>query len=81
MTVADLNRAMLGWAYYFSLGSTSRAYHAVTTHALRRLRRWLCRKHKVRSGKLVRFPAARLFEEYGLARLTRKTLGLPNAKV
>ena len=78
--VARLNRAMLGWAYYYSLGSTNRAYHAVTLHAMLRLRRWLCLKHKVRSGALVRFSADRLFDEYGLARLERRTLGLPNAK-
>ena len=81
VTVADLNRAMLGWAYYFSLGSTSQAYSAVSSHAFRRLRRWLCLKHKVRSRKRVRFPASRLFGEYGLTRLDRRTLGLPNAKV
>ena len=78
--VARLNRAMLGWAYYYSLGSTNRAYHAVSGHAIMRLRRWLCEKHKVRSGKLVRFPTDRLFDDYGLTRLERRTLGLPNAK-
>jgi len=78
--VARLNRAMLGWAYYYSLGSTNRAYRAVSVHSIMRLRRWLCRKHKVRSGKLVRFSANRLFDEYGLTRLDRRTLGLPNAK-
>ncbi len=78
--VVRLNRAMLGWAHYYSLGSTNRAYQTVSRHAIMRLRRWLCRKHKVRSGKIVRFPANRLFDEYGLARLDRRTLGLPNAK-
>ena len=43
------------WANYFSLGQVSPAYSAVNRHAVRRLRRWLCLKHKVRTGKYVRF--------------------------
>ena len=38
-----------------SLGQVSPAYSAVNRHAVRRLRRWLCLKHKVRTGKYVRF--------------------------
>ena len=80
VVVERLNRTMIGWAHYFSLGHVSSAYGAVNQHAVRRLRRWLCQKHKERSGKLVRFPAARLYDKYGLTRLERRTLGLPNAK-
>ena len=47
---------MLGWAKYFQLGQVSPAYRAVDAHAIKRLRQWLCRKHKVRSGKYVRYP-------------------------
>ena len=53
--VESLNRTMTGWANYFSLGQVSPAYSAVNRHAVRRLRRWLCLKHKVRTGKYVRF--------------------------
>ena len=73
--VDRLNRALVGWANYFSLGQVSPAYHAV-----RRLRQWLCRKHKTRSGAFVRFPDTRLYDEYGLTRLSRTTMGLPSAK-
>ena len=61
---------MTGWANYFSLGQVSPAYSAVNRHAVRRLRRWLCLKHKVRTGKYVRFPDTRLRDDYGLARLS-----------
>ena len=78
--VASLDRVMTGWANYFSLGQVSPAYSAVDRHAVRRLRRWLCRKHKVKTGKYVRFPDTRLRDDYGLTRLSPRTRGLPHAK-
>ena len=80
LVVANLNRAMLGWANYFQLGQVSPAYRAVDRHAVKRLRQWLCRKHKVRSGKYVRFADKRLWTEFGLARLSPRTVSLPWAK-
>ena len=58
--VERLNRVMTGWANDFSLGQVSPAYNAIDRHAVRRLRRWLCLKHKVKTGKYVRFPDTRL---------------------
>ena len=78
--VESLNRTIYGWANYFSLGHVSPAYSAVNQHAARRLRQWLCRKHKVKSGGFVRFPVEGLRKDYGLMNLTRKTMGLPSAK-
>lgn len=78
--VESLNRMLSGWAQYFRLGQVSRAYCAVDAHATKRLRQWLCRKHKVRSGKYVRFPSERLWHHYGLHRLAPTTKGLPWAK-
>ena len=78
--VTRLNRRLAGWANYFSLGQVSPAYTAINQHATRRLRQWLCRKHKVRSGKYVRFPDERLWKEYGLTRLALRTQSLPWAK-
>ena len=78
--VERLNRAMTGWANYFSLGQVSPAYTAIDRHAVRRFRRWLCLKHKVKSGKYVRFPDTRLRDEYGLTRLAPRTKGLLHAK-
>ena len=78
--VGRLNRTMTGWANYFSLGQVSPAYNIVNRHAVRRLRQWLCRKHKTRHGATVHYPAQRLHDDYGLTRLTRQALGLPSAK-
>ena len=80
VVVARLNRLLTGWANYFTLGQVSPAYAAVDRHATRRLRQWLSRKHKVRSGKEVRFPAERLWEEFGLTRLAPHTASFPWAK-
>ena len=80
VVVERLNRAMLGWANYFQLGQVSPAYRAVDAHAVKRLREWLCRKHKVRSGKYVRFSDVRLREDHGLTRLAERTTSFPRAK-
>ena len=80
LVVERLNRAMLGWSNYFQLGQVSPAYRAVDAHAIKRLRRWLCRKHKVRSGKYVRLPDARLREDQGLICLAKRTTSFPWAK-
>ena len=69
-----------GWANYFRLGQVSPAYNAIDRHAVRRLRQWLCRKHKVKTGKYVLFPDQRLYGEYGLVRLALTTTSLPWAK-
>ena len=78
--VERLNRAMLGWANYFRLGQVSPAYRAVDAHATKRLRQWLCRKHKVRSGQSVRYPDTRLWDDLGLTRLAMRTASRPWAK-
>ena len=80
VVVARLNRLLTGWANYFTLGQVSPAYAAVDRHATRRLRQWLCRKHKVRFGKYVRFPNERLWQDYGLTRLVPRTASFPWAK-
>ena len=78
--VKRLNRTMVGWAHYFSLGHVSPAYTAVNRQAVRRLRQWLGRKYRTKSGNFVRIPVQRLGPEYGLIRLTRQTMGLSSAK-
>jgi group II intron reverse transcriptase/maturase len=67
--VTAINRKVTGWANYFCLGPVSRAYGAVDYHAVRRLRQWLCRKHKARGAGVSRFSAEYLYLELGLVRL------------
>ena len=75
--VVRLNRQIIGWANYFCLGPVSPAYRAVEQHTLRRLRQWLCAKHKVRGVGTKRFPNDTLHEEFGLVRLAKRTASFP----
>jgi hypothetical protein len=75
--VGTLNRMMVGWANYFCLGPVSKAYRAVEQHARKRLRQWLCAKHKVRWPATKRFPDAALHQMLGLVQLTQRTRNLP----
>ena len=78
--VGSLNRMLTGWADYFCLGPVSKAYRAVDRHTRKRLRQWLCAKHKVTWPGAKRFPEASLYEELGLVCLPRRTAALPWAK-
>lgn len=75
--VAYLNRKIVGWANYFRLGPAVRVYGIVMKHARRRLRRWLCAKHKVRSRKYARYPNDYLHDQLHLVRLGAKAPSVP----
>lgn len=75
--VEKVNRMMIGWANYFCLGPVSKAYRAVEQHARKRLRRWLCAKHKVSWPATKQFPEADLTDVLGLVRLTGRTRSFP----
>ncbi len=75
--VAIINRKLNGWSNYFRLGPVSNAYRAVDNHVKRRLRRWLCKKHKVRGAGTSRFPDDYLYQTIGLVRLSAKTRNFP----
>jgi RNA-directed DNA polymerase len=75
--VARLNREIIGWANYFCLGPVSKAYRAVDQHTRRRLRQWLCAKHKVPGAGTARYPDDLLYEEFGLIRLAQRTASFP----
>ncbi len=75
--VVRLNRLLQGWANYFCLGPVSKAYRAIDAHARNRLRRWLCRKHKVQGQGITRFPDDYLYRTLGLVRLAPRTHHLP----
>jgi len=69
MLVGELNRILVGWANYFSLGPVSKAYAIVDRHVSRRLRQWLRGKHQVQGQGTTRFPEEYL-DKLGVARLS-----------
>jgi RNA-directed DNA polymerase len=78
--VAHLNRMLVGWANYFCLGSVSQAYRAIDQHACRRLRQWLCAKHKVPGPGFTSFPDKHLYQDLRLACLVLRKRTLSCAK-
>ena len=80
VVVKTLNQKLNGWANYFCLGPVSKAYRAVDQHTRKRLRQWLCIKHKVRWPGKKRFPTASFYQVLGLVSLTERTASLPWAK-
>lgn len=75
--VARLNRLMVGWANYFHLGPVSTDYKALDRHARKRLRQWLCRKHKVPGQGTARYPHDYLHVQLGLVELQGRPRNLP----
>jgi group II intron reverse transcriptase/maturase len=78
--VAYLNQKLTGWANYFCLGPAVRVYGIVMKHVRRRLRRWLCVKHKVRSRAYAHYPNEYLHDQLHLVKLGAKASGLLWAK-
>ncbi len=78
--VKKLNQMMNGWANYFCLGPVSKAYRAVQQHSQKRLRQWLCAKHKVAGPARLKFSDAILHDKFGLVRLTERTSSFSWAK-
>ena len=69
LIVQRLNRLLQGWAGYFCLGPVSKSYRALDRYTIRRVRRWLCHKHKVGSHGYACFPDEYFYARLGLVRL------------
>ena len=78
--IALLNQKLVGWANYFCLGPVSKPYARIDYHVRKRVRQWLCRKHKVPGRGTSRFPDHYLNEKLGLVRLGVWMRNLPWAK-
>lgn len=65
-----INQKLAGWANYYSYGTISAAYRHLNDLVRKRFRRWLCRRHKVQSRGLRRFPDREL-QAMGLLDLER----------
>ena len=69
--VAGLNRRLRGWANYFCLGPVHKAYRAVDRYITARLRRWLCRKHGLRSENTTAYSYQYVYHDLGLVHLPK----------
>jgi group II intron reverse transcriptase/maturase len=67
--VATINRTLIGWANYFSVGTAVDAHRAVDHYVFQRFRQWWCAKHKVRNRRDARFSAGYANGQLGLIRL------------
>jgi hypothetical protein len=73
-----LNRLLSGWAEYFSFGHTDQADEAVGWHVREWVRRFLCRRHKVRVSGTSRFGYAEIHETVGV--VNRHQTRLPSCE-
>lgn len=78
--VKQINQKLAGWQNYFNLGPVSKAYQAINRYTAPRLRRWLCKKHKIASTGATRFPYEHLYNTLGLVKLQSQARSLPRAK-
>lgn len=72
MVVGSINQKLIGWSNYFSLGPVSPAYRIVDAHVRHRLRRWLCRKHKMAGQGTRAFSYDYLHQQLGLVSLQHR---------
>jgi RNA-directed DNA polymerase len=61
-----LNALLRGWCTYYCYGTTQITYRAVERNVYNRVRRFLVRRHKVRSRGIGRFPSQKVFGELGV---------------
>jgi RNA-directed DNA polymerase len=64
-----VNRILAGWSNYFSHGTCYFAYRAVDNHLYDRVRHFLRRRHKIRSGGTSLLPTGKSLRDWGIVRL------------
>ncbi len=67
--VQALNLVLRGWRQYFAYGTRLRAYRSVDRYVVGRVRRFLRRRHKVRSRETRRYSLDMLYGSLGGYRL------------
>ena len=67
--VAKLNRMLVGWRNYFSVGTVHRTYGSLDHYVFQRLRQWWCAKHTIRNRRDARFSGGYVYRQLGLVRL------------
>jgi len=61
-----LNQLLQGWANYFRFGFLSRAYRSIWWHVATRVRRFLCRRHRLRVQRSSRFSCGEIYGVVGV---------------
>ena len=69
--IGRINRKLRGWSNYFRIGTVSKVYRNIDSHARYRVRQWLCAKFKERGQGKKRFTDQYLHQKLGLYRLQR----------
>jgi RNA-directed DNA polymerase len=78
--VAAVNRRVVGWGNYFSVGTLGPVYQSLDEYTRMLLRKFLVRRHKVSGRGTRRFSDQWLREQLGLKSLyVRRTVALPHA--
>ncbi|MCC6270977.1 MAG: group II intron reverse transcriptase/maturase [Microbacteriaceae bacterium] len=67
--VTTINRVLIGWANYFSVGTVRAAHEAVDHYVFQRFRQWWCAKYKVRNRRDARYSQQYANGQLGLVRL------------
>jgi RNA-directed DNA polymerase len=65
----QVNRVLVGWSNYFSHGTIYYAYRAVDNHLYDRVRHFLRRRHKIKSGGTSLLPTGKSLRDWGIVRL------------
>jgi RNA-directed DNA polymerase len=65
----QVNRVLIGWSNYFSHGTLKAAYRAVENQVYDRVRHFLRRRHKIKSGGTKLLPSGKSLRDWGIVRL------------